>query len=508
MSTQQEAQSHLIHTLIQTGSLSYSLKASDDPFLTGLNSFTFRLLSEIDLRFLYEPLFVIQSELITNYIKAIAKRIFFAERDLNINDQTDYEKGMASFRSDSLMTFSKLPFNFSNTNYRVAIQYELNKTGIKLIISSNIVLSRTEKDRIEKRLHSNEQSTSVSAPFVDNIDHSEGGGLGIVLILVLLQNTGIGRSNLEFVANHEGSKTSIFIPRSITKPAIEKHLSENLISQIDRLPAFPDRIRQMMQLCNSPDISFETIANQISKDPSLTAQILKLANSAGYINRNKSVSLSESVRIIGLNQVKTFLLVAGVKNILSNFVTKSIMDEIWKNSNRISYFAGQLSKIAHESKQNQDSRLSKETKETVIVAGLLHDLGRLVIYASSDENLLQLQKLLKQENSEVQALFQELRLGLSFAEIGAMLAEKWQFPPQIQYAIRYQMKPLFTESKYIEIIYPIYLARCMAEFLEGSQKFEFIEDAVLNYFELQNHVEFSNLVDQFENQFILQYNDS
>ncbi|MBW7858983.1 MAG: HDOD domain-containing protein, partial [Leptonema sp. (in: Bacteria)] len=198
----------------------------------------------------------------------------------------------------------------------------------------------------------------------------------------------------------------------------------------------------------------------------------------------------------GLNQVKSFLLVAGARNILSTFVTKDIFDEIWKSSNQISYFAGQLSKG------------NKELKETVILAGLLHDLGRLVIYSSSDENIKELQKLLKQENSEIQALFQEIRLGVSFPEIGAMLAEKWYFPKPIQYAIRHQMKPLLSESEYIGIIYPIYLARCMVEFLNGTQKFEFIESRVLQYFNLQNQAQFTNLAEDFKSQFVQQYIDS
>lgn len=496
MSTQQEDQSDLINTLLKTRSLSYTLTASDDPFLSHLSSFTYRLLSETDLLFLYEALFVIQSELITNYIKAIAKRIYFQNNSLNIYDQIDYQKGMDLFRSEVLTTWSRQPFDFTSTEYRVSISFHITDTEVSLSIKSNIVLAQTEIDRIQKRLHTPEQTISASAPFIENIDQSEGGGLGIVLILVLLQNTGIGRSNLEFIADQNGSQTTIIIPKNVTKPAIEKHISQNIIGQIEALPAFPERIRQLIELCNSVTISFETIANQIGRDPSLTAQILKLANSAGYISRNKSLTLSESVRIIGLNQVKSFLLVAGARNILSTFVTKDILDEIWKSSNQISYFAGQLSKG------------NKELKETVILAGLLHDLGRLVIYSSSDENIKELQKLLKQENSEIQALFQEIRLGVSFPEIGAMLAEKWYFPKPIQYAIRHQMKPLLSESKYIGIIYPIYLARCMAEFLNGTQKFEFIESRVLQYFNLQNQAQFTNLAEDFKSQFVQQYIDS
>lgn len=496
LSTQQEDQSHLIKNLLQSHSLSYTLTASDDAFLSNLNSFTYRLLSELDLLFLYEALFVIQSELITNYIKAISKRIYFTNNLLNIYDPAEYEKGMDLFRTTVLSTWSKQPFDFSNTEYQVTIHFQITESGISLSIQSNIILAETEKQRILKRLHSSEQTVSASAPFIENIDHSEGGGLGIILILVLLQNTGIGRSNLEFIANEKGSQTTIFIPKNVTKPAIEKHLTENIIGQIDALPAFPEKIQQLMELCNSSTSSFETIAHQISRDPSLTAQILKLANSAGYIGRNKSITLAESVRIIGLNQVKSFLLVAGVKNIISTIVTKEIMDAIWINSNRISYFAGQLSKG------------NKELKETVIVAGLLHDLGRLVIYGSSNENFKELQKILNQENSEIQALFQEIQLGVSFPEIGAMLAEKWHFPKPIQYAIRHQMKPLLSEPEYRAIVYPIYLARCMAEFLNGTQRFEFIETKVLQHFNIQNQEQFANLADTFEYQFIQQYNDS
>lgn len=483
----------LAEQLLQSHILEYSLQGSDDPFLRHLGSFTHRVLSEIDLLFLNEPIFVIQSELITNYLKACAKRVLFHDLNLNLNDEKDYAKGMQQFRTAVLEKWDAQSIRLAENAMQVRLEYRLTNEGLHITFKNNVEISPFEYERIKKRLNFDLSRVGLEPEFTGNIDHSEGGGLGLILINILLQNTGIGISNLKFHADKTGTTTTLLIPRHIARPSIEHHLSEHIIGRIEALPSFPERIRQLMDLCESRSAGLSQIADQIGHDPSLTAQILKLACSAGYITRIKNPSLLEGVQVIGLQQVKNFLLVAGVRNILTGLVSKERMEEIWKMSNRISFFAGQL------------VRGRSEIKDAVIVSALLNDLGRIIIYSLDETDLNILQRLTNKESSEVQTVLEETTLGISFPEIGAMLAHKWNFPEAILYAIRYQMKPLHADELRVPLVYPVYMARCMAEVLTGTQKFEFIEFRVLQYFELLDRDRFFAALDHFESLFQSQY---
>lgn len=486
-------QNVLTETLFKNGSLVYELQGSDDPFLRNLNSFTHRVLSELDLLFLNEPVFVIQSELITNFLKACAKRVYFKEKGLSLTEADDYQKGMRGFRADVLEKWDSQSIRLAEHDMRIVLKYSLTDEGLHHTIESNVEVSPFEYERIQRRLSYNTASFGVDPEITGNIDLSEGGGLGLILINILLQNTGIGRRNLAFHADRNVTQMKLFIPLHVSRPAIERHLSERVIARVEALPSFPEHIRRLMELCDSSSSGLDLIASHIGRDPSLTAQILKLAGSAGYITRNKNPSLLEAVRIVGLNQVKSFLLVAGVRTILSGLVPREQMEEIWENSNRISFFAGQL------------VRDKREIRETVIVAGLLNDLGRIVVYSFSEEDLHHLRKLIGKESSEVQSVLEESTLGISFPEIGAMLARKWNFPENILYAIRYQLRPLHVDESRITLVYPVYLARCMAEVLKGVQRFEFIEYRVLKAYDLLDRDVFNRALADLEGRFVKYY---
>jgi len=327
----------------------------------------------------------------------------------------------------------------------------------------------------------------------ESIDISEGGGLGLLLSRLLLQNTGIGSENLKFLMNEHGTQMILFIPKQVSRPVVADHVSKKIIERIDTLPVFPDHVHRLVVLCESERADLSIITSHIVKDPVLAAQILKLAGSAGYVGNNKNLSLLEAVRIIGLNQVRSFLFVAGARTVLSSRLPKEKMEEVWSNSNRVSFFAGQLAKG------------NREVKETAIVAGLLSDLGRIIAYSFGDEDYHKLRRLTGRENIDVQTVIEETTLGISYAELGAMLGKKWNFPENILYTIQNQMRPLHVEESKIDFVYPVYLARCMADVLSAKQQFEFIEYRVLKMYDLVGREKFNARLAELEQRFRSQY---
>lgn len=152
-------------------------------------------------------------ELLDNASKANAKRIYFQRKNLNINDEKDYANGMADFKTN---------LDVNNTDYFD----ELNKGYLQVILhlssDDNIVLKVTNNTKVTEkeynRILSKIENTNKYASFQDalaDIDATEGCGLGIVSIILMLKNLGLSKDNLKFNVTDDQTEAIIEIPTDL-----------------------------------------------------------------------------------------------------------------------------------------------------------------------------------------------------------------------------------------------------------------------------------------------------
>src|SRR6185295_7679617 len=106
--------------------------------------------------------------------------------------------------------------------------------------------------------------------------------------------------------------------------------------------------------------------------PALTAQVLRLVHSAGFMSRRKNPDLEESIKILGLEELSALLLVTAGRAILVDSYQLKEMETIWESSSRISYYSTRLAERARL--RGTDAG----------IAGLLTELGRIVLIAVSE----------------------------------------------------------------------------------------------------------------------------
>ena len=174
---------------------------------------------------------------------------------------------------------------------------------------------------------------------------------------------------------------------------------------------------KIMKLVDDPLTNAEDIQKAIIADQALTTRMLRMANSAFYGVRQKIDTISEAISIMGFNSIRTLTLAVSTREVYKRFGV--IEQRLWEHSLGVSIASGMLA-----------GEVSFPRKEEVVVAGLLHDIGKVIIDNSQPERLSLLTQRVHDERLPFSSLEQEV-FGYGHAEAGFLLLEKWGFPSKL-----------------------------------------------------------------------------
>ena len=207
---------------------------------------------------------------------------------------------------------------------------------------------------------------------------------------------------------------------------------KSIISQIESLPSMPSIYTEIVTEMQSEDPAIKKVGEIISKDLSMTAKILQMVNSAFFGLFQKIKSPEQAVMMLGMETIKA--LVLSVK-IFSEFNQKSFawfnIDELFDHSLAVSVYAKAIIK-----NENLDQGLINNS----MMAGLLHDLGKLILATNFEKSYRQV--LAEAEGTGKNPLDLEYEaFGTSHAEIGAYLMGLWRLENSIIEAIAFHHLP-------------------------------------------------------------------
>jgi len=206
------------------------------------------------------------------------------------------------------------------------------------------------------------------------------------------------------------------------------------LSAIRELPTFPSIALEVMRLASESESSAADLSRIISKDPSLSSRILRVANSPYYGFSKKISTIEWAIVALGFETLRETILSLTLIDLfkgaeLKNFDPRSF----WKHCIDT---ASAARSIAKEAKY----RLPGEA----YAVGLLHDIGILVMYRYFRNDFEEIQRLVHDDGlqpSQAEAVV----VGTSHAEIGAWLAEKWNLPGSFTDAIRSHHSPSYSQ---------------------------------------------------------------
>jgi len=198
---------------------------------------------------------------------------------------------------------------------------------------------------------------------------------------------------------------------------------DEVLTGLKDLPPLPAVVQELMASLGSEDLSADTIAVKLSRDPGLSAKTLRMANSSFYGMSRQVGSVQEALAILGLRTVRTLVMSAGVR---ATFEVPSSagfdMEHFWRHAIGTALCAQALA---------QEARTDGDIAFTV---GLLHDIGRISLAcAFPDDYAHVIAHQREHDSAPIDA--EQAMLGFDHAMAGGLLAEKWQFSALIAEAI-------------------------------------------------------------------------
>lgn len=214
-------------------------------------------------------------------------------------------------------------------------------------------------------------------------------------------------------------------------------VTKKIIREIEEIPPLPDVVVKVMQMSRNPDTTATDLTNIISKDQALTGNILKLCNSAHYGLPRVVSSLSQAVMYLGFHTVRNLVITCSVSNLFSSDRKIYGYEEngLWKNSVATAMVSEMLAK-----------KVSREQADTAFTAGLMVDVGQLIIgikIRDTADTILEL--IVEQNMSDLEA--EQQALGFTHTELGGLLVDQWNFPEELVHTIRYYRAPSESPSK-------------------------------------------------------------
>mgnify|MGYP001826052940 CR=1 FL=1 len=208
--------------------------------------------------------------------------------------------------------------------------------------------------------------------------------------------------------------------------------------EVEAFPGMPATAAKLLPLLDNPDSTPSEVENIVKYDPGLTANILKLTNSAYFGIPTKVSSIKQAVILLGwkrLVQVVTTICMSGLmKKAIPGYDLRS--GELWRHSIAVSVAA----EILVEALKIPDA-------DEVFTAALLHDVGKLILGSFVKKELAQIEEMVTKGIAFDVA--ESMVLGTNHAEVGGQILHKWSFPAELVNAVQWHHDPESCENSCI-----------------------------------------------------------
>jgi len=215
---------------------------------------------------------------------------------------------------------------------------------------------------------------------------------------------------------------------------------EKIIASIDDLPTLPRTVLKITELVNDPKSSARDLSRIITDDQVLTARLLKLVNSSFYGFPQRISTVTNAIVLLGFDAIRSLLLTTSVFDLFAGRTKKQRLNQekFWDHSLGCAVGAKVIGNF-----------LRRDKIEELFVSGLLHDIGKIVEMQFLPDEFDKVAEVVNGEN--ILMITAEKRvLGFSHAEIGQLLAEKWNLPIKLGQVIAHHHRPEYAGSFIME----------------------------------------------------------
>ncbi|RJQ19413.1 MAG: HDOD domain-containing protein [Nitrospiraceae bacterium] len=227
-----------------------------------------------------------------------------------------------------------------------------------------------------------------------------------------------------------------------------ENFKDKIQSLIEYLPPIPGVMNDLIKLLNAGNCDVREISDLIEKDPSLSVNILRIANSAFYGLPYKVSSLQQAVNLIGLKELASLCMFCSIGPALKPPAGMKTIDlkMFWRHS----IATGIIAKIFCR-------EFSIGVREDLYLAGLIHDIGKIIIDRSDHDVYSEVVRLTYDNNVSIGEAENKI-IGESHSSIGSWLLEKWKLPRMFIETAAYHHSVRDASEEHRELVAVVSLA--------------------------------------------------
>ena len=206
---------------------------------------------------------------------------------------------------------------------------------------------------------------------------------------------------------------------------------DKVLQSIKTIPAFPETVFKALQLVRSGDYSVIDMANVIKFDPSITANILKMSNSAYFGSHQKIKTVQDAIIYLGQENLIRVIQTAGISRFYKKPAKGYFLkpQELWKHCVSVALMSQILSR-----------KIFQRDDPVLYTAALLHDVGKIILGEFVYESLKKIIDLVAVKKYSFLEAEEEI-IGINHAELGGRIADHWHFAKELRDAIAYHHRP-------------------------------------------------------------------
>lgn len=232
-----------------------------------------------------------------------------------------------------------------------------------------------------------------------------------------------------------------------------------LVSKMQSLPSLPSLYNELLNELQSPTVTIRKVGQIISRDLGMTAKILQMVNSAFFGLRRHISSSVEAVSLLGLETVMTLVMTI---QIFSQFKRADLgglsLEALYAHSLRVGMIAKQIAQAAGEDNLHANDAFT---------AGLLHDVGHLVLVANVPERYRQFLTLVQTREQPFDVCERQL-FGATHSEVGAYLLGLWGLPNSIVETVAFHHHPAQCLAQGFTALSAVHIANALEHEAHGS----------------------------------------
>jgi HD-like signal output (HDOD) protein len=259
------------------------------------------------------------------------------------------------------------------------------------------------------------------------------------------------------------------------------------ILAVKDLPTLPGVLQEVAVLVEDPNTSTDQISKAISKDQVLSAKVLKMVNSPIYGFPGRIGSIQHALVLLGFNVIKGIIISTSVFDVMNEN-----MKGLWEHSLGCALASSAIARA-----------IGCRDPEEYAVAGLLHDIGKVVAAVQLPESRIEIDALVKEKDISYRKAEAEV-LGFAHDRINLWLSSYWNLPPNLKEGLSYHHRPM-SASLYPRVAQVVHVADFLARLYGvgsgGDDQVSVLDEGVLETLEITPEVLFK-VMDSLERDFV------